>query len=419
VLADGGVRVRVQAVAQDTLLGRMAAQLAEAAERAVEPTAADRIAPLFTALTLLVSALTFGAWWYFAGVAAAIPVTVAVLVVACPCALALSHPLAAAAALGATARRGLLFRSSDALLRLRDVDIIALDKTGTVTEGTMTVAEVTASGVMSPADVLRVAAGLERHSIHPIARAIVAEAAARQIPLPEARDVVETAGVGVAGCVHGLRWSLQSGGAGVVRLLDEGGHAAGEIRLADALRADAWDTVRALRADGREVVLLSGDHAAVAERMACAAGITRVHAGMRPEEKAAWIRERRKEGRRVLFAGDGLNDGPALAAADVGIAMANGAASSLLVADGVISTRALRPLLAGLHAAAAGRQVIRLSLRRSLAYNIVVVGAAAAGLINPLIAAVLMPLSSGLVIRGAFGIERRVRRAGTVPAVST
>jgi P-type Cu2+ transporter len=182
VLMDGSVRVRVHAVGRETVLSRMAAQLQEAADRGSEPTAADRIAPQFTAATLVVAALTFAGWAYFASVSAAVPVVVAVLVVACPCALALSHPLAAAAGLGAAARRGLLFRSTEALLALDEADTVAFDKTGTVTAGEMAVAA-------ADDRTLRIAAGLERHSIHPIARAVVAEAARRGIPLPAAHSV--------------------------------------------------------------------------------------------------------------------------------------------------------------------------------------------------------------------------------------
>lgn len=400
VLVDGSVRVRVLAVGKETVLSRMASQLQEAADRSTQPTAADRIAPMFTAATLVVAALTFAGWVYFSTLDNAVAATVAVLVVACPCALALSHPLAAAAGLGAAARRGLLFRSTDALLMLNDVDTVALDKTGTVTEGVLAVTS-------APDDVLRVAAGLERHSIHPIARAIVAETARRRIPLPSATQVRETAGVGIEGVVDGTRWSLRSGGAGVVELHDARG-VAGRVLLSDAVRDDARATIAGLRERGLDIVLLSGDNRRAAARMATAAGIDEVAAEVSPEGKADWVRRHREAGARVLVAGDGLNDGPALAAADVGVAMASGAASSVLVADGVISSSALAPLLGGFRAARACRTIIDGNLRRSLVYNVVAVAAAAAGFINPLIAAVLMPLSSGIVIYGAYRVERIV-----------
>src|SRR5690606_23818302 len=231
----------------------------------------------------------------------------------------------------------------------------------------------------------------------------------RGIPLPAATEVVETAGSGMDGIVDDRHWSLRSGGAGVLRVLDSEGGSHAEIRLSDELRGDVHETVQLLVGRGLTVALLSGDHDAAARRMAAAAGINHVTAAAGPEAKAERIRTLREAGRHVVFAGDGLNDGPALAVADVGIAMAGGAASSVLVADGVITGSGIAPLLAGFRAADACRQVIRANVRRSVVYNISAVAAAAAGLVNPLVAAVLMPISSGLVIRGAFRVERLMR----------
>ncbi len=402
MLLDGALTVRVTAVGQGTLVHAMALQLHAAADRALRPTAADRIAPWFTAVTLLAAALTLAFWWD-TGVAVAISRTVAVLVVACPCALALSHPLTAAAALGASARRGLLFRSGSAILDLEAIDLVVLDKTGTVTAGQLTVGS-------ADDHVLRVAAGLERYSHHPVARAIVAEASARDIALPRGTDVRECAGVGVSGLVDGRRWDLRSGGPGEVRLVDDRG---GEsvIRLGDAVRADAVDTVAKLKAMDLRVVLLTGDHEETARQVGHEVGVDEVGARVDPTAKAEWIAAARARGHHVLFAGDGLNDGPAIAAADVGIAMGTGAASSVLVADGIISGNGLAPLLAGFRAARAGAKVVRANQRFSLVYNALAVSAAAAGWVNPLVAAVLMPLSSGLVIWGASRVDAAVRRA--------
>ena len=311
------------------------------------------------------------------------------------------QPLAAAAGLGAAARRGLLFRSADALLDLDDVDLVAFDKTGTVTAGTMTVLE-------ADDRALRIAAGLERYSMHPIARAIVEEAINRDIALPRGEDVREEASVGMRGRVDGVAWHLGTGGPGSLLLSDDAGQEH-RIRLGDVIRPDAADTVQQLEAQGLGVALITGDHAEVADRIAAVAGIETVVARCGPEQKADWIAERQRMGHRVLFAGDGLNDGPALAMADVGIAMGSGAASSVLVADGVIARPSLQPILAARRAARACRQVIRSNQRRSLTYNVIAVAAAAAGLVNPLVAALLMPLSSGLVIWGALQVERLVR----------
>ncbi|HEX9108278.1 MAG TPA: cation-translocating P-type ATPase, partial [Longimicrobiales bacterium] len=402
VVLDGAISVRLEKVGEETLLQRMAAELRGAADRALRPAGADRIAPWFTLGTLVAAALTFAGWALARGPGAAVAPTVAVLVVACPCALALARPLAAAAGLGAAARRGLLLRSGDALLALGDTDLVALDKTGTVTAGELSVVE-------ADDDALRIAAALERFSAHPIARAIVDEAAARGIPLARAQDVREVAGAGISGTLDGRAWRLRAGAPGEVQLLEESG-VARRIRLADAMRPDAASTVAALKAEGVDLALLTGDHAEAAERIAGRAGIGQVAARVDPVGKAAWVEARQRQGRRVLFAGDGLNDGPALAAADVGIAMATGAASSLLVADGVVTTGAVSAIVAGRRAARAARTMIRLTQRISIAYNVLAVGAAAAGWVNPLVAAVLMPLSSATVIWGAARVEALVRR---------
>jgi cation-transporting P-type ATPase A/B len=293
-----------------------------------------------------------------------------------------------------------MFRSADALLDLVDVDTVGLDKTGTVTEGDLTV-------VSADDATLRIAAGLERFSMHPIARAIVAEAVRREIPLPRAEAVRETPGEGVSGRVDGEEWTLAAGGPGEVVLSGANG-ASSPIRLGDAVRADSAEAIAHLVDRGLEVVLLTGDHEDVAERIAAEAGVTTVRAEVDPAGKAGWVRDWQASGHRVLFAGDGLNDGPALAAADVGVAMGTGAASSVLVADGVISAWSLKPLVSGFQAAAACERAIRWNQRRSIAYNIVAVSAAAAGWINPLVAAILMPASSALVIWGSSRIEASI-----------
>jgi Cu2+-exporting ATPase len=399
---DGALTIRVDAAGRDTVLQRMAGELRAAADAGTRPTAADRIAPWFTGATLAVAAATLVVWWVLRDLDTALATTVAVLVVACPCALALAQPLTGAAALGAAARRGLLFRSSDALLALNDITVVALDKTGTVTGGDLRV-------VSADDATLRLAAGLERYSNHPIARAIVVEATRREIPLPRADGIREIPGVGIVGWLDGKAWMLASGGPGVVRIA-AAGVPAREIGLADTVRDDSAETVRALEGAGLEVVLLTGDHGDVAALVAQRTGISEVIARADPAAKRAAIERLRARGERVLFAGDGINDGPALAAADLGIAMGSGAASSILVSDGVISSPALTPLLAGVRAARAAARVIRFNHAQSILYNAIAIAAAAGGLVNPLVAALLMPASSAVVIWGAARIEPMVRR---------
>jgi heavy metal-(Cd/Co/Hg/Pb/Zn)-translocating P-type ATPase len=402
VLVDGFLTVRVTAVGRETVLQQMADQLRLSADRGVKPSFTDRIAPWFTGATLAVAGATFLGWYLAAGMEKALLSFVAVLVVACPCALALSRPLATAAGLGAAARRGLLFRSGDALLEMESVDLVALDKTGTVTAGDLVVVD-------AAPEALRVASGLERFSAHPIGRAITRAAVDQGIPLPEAEDVQEEAGFGIRGKVDGREWEIRSGGPG--RVLIRGENDDGwTITLGDRVRSDSGTAVKEIRASGREIVLVTGDVEESALRMAGEAGIDAWLASLTPADKADWIRGQRDEGRTILFAGDGLNDGPGLAQANVGVAMGTGAASSILVADGVISVPSLRPLEAGFRAAAAAKRSIRQNQVRSIVYNIGAVAVAAAGLVNPLVAAILMPLSSGMVIWGASRVsEGRLR----------
>jgi Cu2+-exporting ATPase len=406
VLADGFLTFRVTAVGRDTVLRQMADQLRLSADRGVKPALTDRIAPWFTGATLAVAGLTFLGWLAFAGLEKAILTSVAVLVVACPCALALARPLAAAAGLGAAARRGLLFRSGDALLDMATVDLVALDKTGTVTAGDLEVVD-------ASDEALWIASGLERFSGHPIARAITRAAVARGIPLPVAEEVREEAGFGITGLVDGRSWEIRSGGPGKVMVRGEEGES-WIIDLGDRVREDSRKVIEEVEATGRKVVLLTGDVEEVAQRMAEVAGVEESWARMDPAQKSEWILTRQDAGQRVLFAGDGMNDGPGLAEADVGIAMGTGAASSILVADGVISVPSLQPLLAGFRAAEAANASIRKNQVRSIGYNIGAVAAAAAGLVNPLVAAVLMPLSSGMVIWGASRVDKAVRGSSEV-----
>jgi Cu+-exporting ATPase len=397
VVMTGRVQVAVQAIGSETTLSRMASGLEKATQSPPRESAEERWVPWFVAGTIGTALLTALGWTLMHGFASALEPTIAVLVVACPCALALSRPLATAVGLGASARRGMLFRSGEALQALADIDRVAMDKTGTLTRGCLEV-------VFASDPVLRVAAGIERGSIHPIARAIVEEAQARGIPIPEGRRIQEVPGHGIRGWVDGVCWEIQrSARRGRVEVVG-----LGEIGLRDRIRSDARHTVEALRRLGLEPLLLTGDQHSVTQLIAKEAGITQAIPALSPQDKAAWIQRRQTASERILYLGDGLNDGLALATANVGIAMGSGAASSVLAADAVIAREGLGPVIAAIRAARATRDAIRVSVRRSLAFNILAVSAAAAGLVNPLVAAILMPLSSGLVLLEALRIEHVV-----------
>jgi Cu2+-exporting ATPase len=398
---QGAVRMAVTNTGDGTLIAAMARQLELADAEPRTPTPADRLAPWFTGGTLIVAALLL-AWFGGQGqLDVALDRAVAVLVVACPCALALSRPLIGAAGLASAARRGLLLRSVDALERLATVDVIVLDKTGTATGGRPVV-------VGADDDALRVAAGLERSSRHPIALAILDAAAARGLAIPEAHDIREVAGRGISGRVDGVVWRVESGGPGAVVVTD--GHTTSLIRLRDVPRASLDDDLRALRARAGRLVLLTGDRAAAAEALAGVGRFDEVIAEADPLQKRAFIEQLRHDGRRVLFVGDGVNDSGALAAATVGVAMADGAAPSLAASHGVLATDRLRPLAVGVDVARATDRRMRAALMRSAVYNVAAVIAAVAGFVNPLVAAVLMPLSSGVVLWSAATLDGTIDR---------
>jgi heavy metal translocating P-type ATPase len=396
---DGALTVRVERVGEQTLGRRMAAEVLASVDRPLLPTPADRLAPAFTAFALVASVGTLAVWTYTSGLNTGIERMAAVLVVACPCALGLSWPIAVSAGLGALARRGVVLRGGEALQRLAKVDVIALDKTGTVTGGAPVV-------VAADDEVLRIAAGLERASTHPIAAAIRKAAIERGIPLPAADQVREEAGVGVTGVVDGATWSLRTGGPGEVHLHGDG--VVGRITFRDVQRSDATDVVGRLRRRAR-VALLTGDHPEVAERLAAQIHVDEWRARTTPQDKAEWIAARQAEGHGVLFVGDGLNDGPALVKADVGLVMHTGAAASVLAADGIVLTDGLGPVLAAMRVADVVRSTVRGNLIRSLVYNLTAVTAAALGYVDPLVAAVLMPASSLMVLWGGLRVERRTR----------
>ncbi len=395
---QGSVGLRVEAVGAETVAMRMAEAVRNAGDQPLPPNAADRLAPLFTVVTLALALVAGLLWTWLQGPAVGIEVAVAVLVVACPCALGLSVPLAVASGLGAVARRGVVLRDGAQLLAMADVKTLAMDKTGTVTAGVPTV-------LSADDDVLRIAASLDRSSRHPIARALLDEARLRELPLEIPESVVEEPGVGISGVVAGKRVRLRSGGPGTVVLEELDSSATGILRLGDAPRDDARQAMAMLARAGVRTVLLSGDHPQVTARIARAVGVEAAFGGLKPEDKAQHLEA--LDG-PVMFVGDGLNDGVALAAADVGLAMHSGVTSSLLVADGVVTQPALRPVVAAIAGARATREAVHANLSRALLYNAVAVTAAFAGFINPLVAAILMPLSSAWVIWGATTVDRRL-----------
>ncbi len=385
---------------------------------------ADRLAPPLVILILMLSAGTAG-WWLAHDSARALPATVAVLIVTCPCALALATPIALTIAAGRLAAIGVLPARMTGIEALADADTAVFDKTGTLTLPTPRLESVHAAG-LDRETALSIAAALEAGSTHPAARAI--GVAAPGTP-PSVEAVTDRAGRGVGGTVFGARWWIGSpdfalGSASMPPALEaELAAARGRGRLAavltdregrtaifafaEALRPGAGEIVGELRRAGvREAVLLSGDAPAPVERLAKSLGFAQARGGMGVEDKLAWIRSREREGSRVLFVGDGVNDAPTLAAAGASVSFAEAPQLSRLASDFVILGESLSSLAAARRIARRSRLVLAQNLGWALAYNLVSVPLAAAGLVPPWAAAVGMSASSLVVVANAMRLSR-------------
>ena len=427
----GSLLVVAERVGADTVLAQII-RLVTAAQESEAPIArlADRVTAWFIPAVLGLAVATAVAWLAF-GPAPRLPLAllngVAVLIIACPCALGLATPVSIVTGIGRGARAGILVQDAAALEHLAGTTVLLLDKTGTLTTGRPRVAAVLPAGDdPSPSELLRLAAGAEAPSEHPLARALVAAAAARGLALPTADDFRAEPGSGVSAMVGGRKVNVgratgphpalpaEAAGATLVEVRVEGARA-GWIALVDELKPSATPAVRDLRALGWRIELVTGDRAEAAAPVAAALGLDAWHAGISPAGKQELVRAWRARGARVAFAGDGLNDAPALAAADVGIAMGDGTDVALRSAGVVL----LRGDLAGLVRAArlsrATLRNIRQNLFWAFAYNFAGLPLAAGvlypwtgWLLNPMVASVAMSLSSITVVANALRL-RHVR----------
>ncbi len=420
VNVDSSLVMRVDGLGQDTVLSGIVRLLDRAmAEKPALAQLADRVAGWFVLALLLIAALT-GAIWYFIEPARAFWITVAVLVVSCPCALSLATPAALTAATGSLTRLGLLTTRGHALETLARATHFVFDKTGTLTLGKMSLLETVPLGALSGAQCLRIAAQLEHASEHAIARAISAATEVDGQTLSTG-ETVNVPGSGVEGIVGGQRYRLgrmkfagelcgeavppdallNRNGATVVALAGESGWLALFV-LGDRLRPDAAALVSGLRQRGKEVVLLSGDQEDAAQQVANELGIGTVRAAMTPQGKLDYVRELQAGGAVVAMVGDGVNDAPVLAAADISIAMGGGTQVARASADMILLSERLLHLHAGLDVAVRTRHVIRQNLTWAFAYNILAIPLAALGYITPWMAGIGMSASSLLVVLNAL-----------------
>ena len=401
----GALVMRAEAVGAGTRL----AQIVEIVRRAQGSTPpvqrlADRAAGAFVPIIIAIAILTLAGWVLLAHRSGsdAIVAAVAVLVVACPCALGLATPTAIIAGVGAAARSGVLFKDASALERAARVGAVLFDKTGTITQGAPSV------DAASSDDALALAAAVESASTHPLARAIVAAAHARALPVASARDVREERGVGVTGFVgeHAIAvGAAESNGTTRLRVTRDGAEI-GSIELHDAVRPEARAAVERLEKLGIRSEIVSGDAEEPVREAALATGIARFHARVSPEGKAEIVHELRESGEHVGFAGDGINDAPALASADIGFAMGTGSAVALETAGAALLSNDPRSVADAIAIARATMRTVRQNLFWAFAYNVVLVPLAVFGIVRPVFAAAAMGLSSLFVVLNALRLAR-------------
>ena len=431
--------MQARKVGAETMLARIVAMVAEAQRsRAPIQGLADAVAAWFVPAVVLVAVLAFFAWLALGpspSLAYAVVAAVSVLIIACPCALGLATPISIMVATGRGAREGVLIRNAEALERLASVDTLIVDKTGTLTEGKPALTDVVALAGFEEATLLQLAASLEKASEHPLAEAIVAGAKARGLELLAPEHFSAVIGQGVRGHVAGRAVALgtqrlmqslgidaSSAEAELTRLRSEGkiallaaidGKLAGWIAVADPVKATAFPALAALKARGIDVVMATGDNRVTAEAVARQLGIATVHADVLPADKARIVTELKAQGRRVAMAGDGINDAPALAAADVGIAMGSGADVAIESAGITLLKGDLSGILRARRLAEATLANIKQNLVFAFGYNALGVPIAAGVLypvigllLSPMIAAAAMSLSSVSVVGNALRLGR-------------
>ena len=415
----GRILVRADKVGADSQLARMARLVTEAQNgKASIQRLADRVSAVFVPAVLVIAALTLIGWLVFGpSVFAAFTAAVAVLIIACPCALGLATPTAILVGTGRGAQLGILFKDPQVLESVIGVDIVVLDKTGTVTTGIMAVVAVEPRDVADADAVLARAAAVEAASEHPIAAAIVTAARDRGLAVAAVVEFANEPGIGVSGIVGGSRVTVARQGPnadppapaqpGPAVEVAWDGVVRGVIRLSDVVKPTSSAAVAELKAMGITPVLLTGDGAAVAHRVAEEVGIAGadVFAGVLPTGKAAVVQRLAADGHRVAMVGDGVNDSVALATADIGMAMGTGTDVAIEAADVTLVRGDLRTVPTALRLAARTLRTIRVNLFWAFGYNVAAIPLAALGLLNPMIAGAAMAASSVLVVANSLRLR--------------
>jgi Cu+-exporting ATPase len=428
---EGAIEYRATSVGTDSVLGQMMRLVEEAqSSRAPMQQLADRVSAVFVPVVLGLALLTFLIWIFAGGGAGrAFAVSVAVLVIACPCAMGLAVPAALTVAIGRGAQLGVLFKGGESLERLARIDMVVLDKTGTLTEGKPEVVAVRASNGWTENQVLELAAGLEQRSEHPLARAILSAAEKRDLRVPSSIDVRAVPGKGIRGSIDGsdvaagnaalmaelgVQIPEETGAAGTTRMyVATGNRLVGVVEARDTLRATAKEAVSGLGRLGIRTAILTGDTASTAETIARDAGIQEVWAGLLPEQKLAKIRELQQQGLRVAMAGDGINDAAALSQADAGLAMGTGADLAREAGDAILLHGEPRQILDAVLLARQALRVMRQNLGWAFGYNLLGIPVAAGVLypvfgilLSPAIASAAMALSSVSVLSNSLRLRR-------------